>query len=92
MRKVQFGVDGPQRPVTRVAAVVVGLFFIVVPIASPFVHANQRQELASASFGLILAIGSMVVVSFVLGSIFLALGISGNVPSWLAKRINEHCR
>ena len=92
MRKVQFGVDGPQRPVARVAAVIVGLFMILVPIAGPLIHANQRHDFAAASFGSMLVILSMVALSLALGSIFLALGITGNVPLWLAKRITDHCR
>ena len=92
MNKVELGIDAPQRPVTRVAAVIVGLFLILVPIVSPFMHANQRQELAVASFGLLLALFSFAVFVIALGSIFLILGITGNLPPWLAKRIDERCR
>ena len=92
MRKVDFGIDAPQRPITRVAAVIVGMFFILGPIVIPFMHANQRQEFAASSFALQFAIFAMAAVCLLLGAIFLTVGFTGNLPFWLAKRIDEHCR
>jgi hypothetical protein len=92
MRRVDFGIDAPQRPITRVGAVIVGIYMILGPIAIPFTHANQRQEFAAASLALQLAIVAIAALAIGFGSIFLIVGFTGNLPFWLAKRINEHCR
>ena len=92
MRRVEFGIDAPQRPITRVGAVIVGMFFILGPIVIPFMHANQRQEFAASSFALQLAIFAIAALALGFSSIFLIVGFTGNLPFWLAKRINEHCR
>ncbi len=92
MRKVELGIDAPQRPIARVGAVIVGIYMFLGPIAIPFMHANQKQDFAASPFALQVAIVAILALSLGLGAIFLIVGFTGNLPLWLSKRIDEHCR
>ena len=77
-----------ERKATRVAAIVLGLFFIFRPLASFFMYEHQRQELASSSILMICTVVFIYLVSIALGVLFIFVGISGSTPQWVSSMGN----
>ena len=79
-------VDGYERSATRVLAIVLGSFFVLAPIASPFFYEHQRHELATASVSLLFVAAEVYVACAAVGFIFIAVRLNGRFPKWLTKR------
>ena len=82
-------VGGYERGATRALAIILGIFFVLAPIASPLFYEHQRHELATTSVGLLFVAAVVYLACAAVGFIFIAVGLKGRLPAWLAKRLKN---
>lgn len=82
-------IGGYERSATRVLAIVLGIFFVLGPIASPLFYEHQRHELATAGVRLLFVAAAVYLACAAVGFIFIAVGLKGRLPAWLAKRLKN---
>ncbi len=88
--RFDYAVRQKERWVTRIAAFAIGLFSILTPLLAYMTHENSEHEWATAGPLKLIALLAGCAICAAFGTVFLAVGIKGAAPAWLAKHLNSH--